>query len=245
MADKLALALKDELGYYPAPIYEWDEILRNIPVLEDVTIQSNNFKKLAFRLYKRFGIDVLGYNKKLSKILLEEVKIDYEQFHLDIEEFQKNSLHAKNHPKDAWQLGDYLEKLIQYVHYLEDKTYWDCLVLSEGFCKHGTHIINHQKKSDSEKRHFLGAMPKVDAFFYLEVSLETAMNRKKNQKGFYQDYSHEDAMKLLKKSKEVNQVHLKYLQENGVTVFVVNNEDLEDSFNFILKKTKEILFKNN
>ncbi len=236
MVNKIALKLKENLGYYPAPIFEWDQLLKNIPVWEDLKIQSNEFNKFCLRIFKRFNVDLFGINKSILHAAEEGSQVAFKELFLEIDEFKNNSEHAVKFPNEIELINKYLKILTQYYYYIQYHTSWDCLLLSEGFGKHSTHIISHQKSQNSNNTGFLKNAPKIDVYFYLNMDIKTAYERKKEMKGFYSEYDFNEAEKLLGETKRLNEIHLKVLKENGVEVFVVNNDEFEPAFAFVLNQ---------
>ncbi|EKB48727.1 hypothetical protein [Cecembia lonarensis] len=237
MVNKLALRLKEKLGYYPAPIFEWDQLLKNIPVWEDLKIQENEFNKLLLRIYKRWNIDSFGINKSIIHAAEEGAQKAYIDLYLDIQDFKKNSEHAIKFPRDAEIICKYLKILTEYYYYyINHHTKWSCLLLSEGYGKHSTHIISHQRRLNPKMTSFLQNAPNIDLYFYLDTDLKTAYERKRNMKGFYAEYDFIEAEKLLEKTKQLNEAHLEILKESGVEVFRVNNNEFEPAFEFIFNQ---------
>lgn len=241
MVNELALRLKEYLGYYPAPIYEWDQLLKNIPVWEDRKIQRNEFNKFCLRIYKRFNIDLFGINKSIMDSAEEGAQVAFKELFLDIEDFKNNSEYALKFPKDSEQICKYLKISTKYYYYIQNHTSWDCLLLSEGYGKHSTHIISHQKSHHLRNIGFLKNAPKIDVYFYLDADIKTAYERKKGLKGFYAEYDFNKAENQMKKTKRHDEIHLELLRENGVEVFVISNDEFEPAFRFILNQIKRII----
>lgn len=217
--------LYQKLGYYPGPKSEWARILDDLPQEEsDILIPRR------LRLILKFFIrEKIWLKKNLAQQgLWEESLRDFSGLIQFILETNQIPMEEEELRLDRNTVTNYLMKLLQFYCYVQNHTEREFLMFSEGFYKHLKMFVWMASKSKTYAiAEILNLCPSISLFIYLDVNISVAyqriMERPDGPPPQYRNYNKEHLMDLLKRAYDSDLLFLKLLEENGIKVVRLEN----------------------